>query len=108
MFDTSSTESPVTQLAEVDVKRASTKFNESFFEETGNINRNVPIKIKDRKPYMEIRAGDFKDWTNHFFKERSFFIEFMMVNFTLKKIVSVRKFIIDLHKFRKRYITNLN
>jgi hypothetical protein len=59
-FPVSTITRPVTQVADVDVKRASTKPRLCVFIEEGNISRAVPIEIRMANPMIEIRAGDLK------------------------------------------------
>jgi hypothetical protein len=54
----STTVSPVTQTAEVDVKSASTNPTGAPLEEIGSISKIVPEKIKRANATIAVRAGD--------------------------------------------------
>jgi hypothetical protein len=56
-FPVSTTTSPVTQTAEVEVKRASTKRRCSFVAEKGNLRRMVPARITAAKLRTNILVG---------------------------------------------------
>lgn len=55
---TSIIDSPVTQLADVEVKKASIKDNGAETEEDGSIKKIVPVIIKSKKPAIVRLAGD--------------------------------------------------
>jgi hypothetical protein len=59
-FPVSTTTRPVTQVADVDVKRASTNPRLCGLVAEGNMSRVVPIEIRMANPMIEIRAGDWK------------------------------------------------
>ena len=59
-FPVSTTTRPVTHVAEVDVKRASTNPRLELFVAEGSIRRAVPMEMRIMKPMIEIRTGDWK------------------------------------------------
>ncbi len=69
----SSTVSPVTHTAEVEVKRAFTKVRGCLVAENGNQSKRVPNKITPAKPRMKILSGE-RDWESRDLNLTCFFI----------------------------------
>ena len=59
-FPVSTTTRPVTQVADVEVKRASTNPRPDMFVAEGSIRRTVPMEMRMANPIIEMRAGDSK------------------------------------------------
>jgi len=49
---------PFTQLADVAVDRASTKFSLLEVDAAGSINKTVPVENRIKKPQIDTRVGD--------------------------------------------------